>query len=192
MKLDYKFFEMINQFAGENTTLDQFVLLFSKYGPILFGAVFIWLWFSKSGSKDENRKLVLFALTITVLTLGIDKVIEMSYFRPRPFVSHAVTLLVEKSSTDPSFPSNHAAGSFALAFALFWKQRKAGSILLIMAVFMALSRLFIGVHYPADVLAGAFIALTVTLIVISQRRLLDPLFDRVICIIRKLNLKTNH
>ncbi|MFC5589861.1 undecaprenyl-diphosphatase [Sporosarcina soli] len=192
MKLDYKLFEMINQFAGKNAILDQFVLLFSKYGPILFGIIFVGLWFSKSGNKMENRKLVLFALTIAVLTLGIDKIIEMSYFRPRPFVSHTVTLLVEKSTMDPSFPSNHAAGSFALAFALFWKHRKAGSVLLIMAVFMALSRLYIGVHYPLDVLAGAFIALSVTWIVISQRRLLEPLFDRIICVISKLNLKTNH
>lgn len=192
MKLDYKLFEMINQFAGKNAILDQFVLLFSKYGPILFGIIFVGLWFSKSGNKMENRKLVLFALTIAVLTLGIDRIIEMSYFRPRPFVSHTVTLLVEKSTMDPSFPSNHAAGSFALAFALFWKHRKAGSVLLIMAVFMALSRLYIGVHYPLDVLAGAFIALSVTWIVISQRRLLEPLFDRIICVISKLNLKTNH
>jgi undecaprenyl-diphosphatase len=192
MKLDYKLFEMMNQFAGKNAILDQFVLLFSKYGPILFGIVFVWLWFSKSGNKMENRKLVLFALTIAVLTLGIDKIIEMSYFRPRPFVSHTVTLLVEKSTMDPSFPSNHAAGSFALAFALFWKHRKAGSVLLIMAVFMALSRLYIGVHYPLDVLVGAFIALAVTWIIISQRRLLEPLFDRIICVISKLNLKTNH
>ncbi len=189
MTIDYQLFESINQFAGKNTIFDQIVLLFSNYGPILFVMVFVWLWFSKSGNQNDNRKIVLFALTIAVITIGIDKIIEMSYFRPRPYVDHVVTLLVERSNLDPSFPSNHAAGSFALAFALFWKRRKAGSILLILACFMALSRIFIGVHYPMDVLAGAMIALAVTYVVMSQSRLLESPTNWVIRIFSKSNSK---
>ncbi|MBK3497096.1 phosphatase PAP2 family protein [Viridibacillus sp. YIM B01967] len=190
MNIDYQLFKLINQFAGQYSILDQLVLLFSKYGPILFGMVFIWLWFSKSKNQHENRKIVLYALTIVILTIGIDKIIEMAYFRPRPYVNHAVTLLFEKSNLDPSFPSNHAAGSFALAFALFWKRRKVGSILIIMACLMALSRIFIGVHYPLDVLAGAIIGLGVTYIVMSLSRLLESPFNQVIHIFSKLSSKT--
>ncbi|UZM96955.1 phosphatase PAP2 family protein [Lysinibacillus sp. MHQ-1] len=72
---------------------------------------------------------------------------------------------MKKSNLDPSFPSNHAAGAFALAFALLWKRKKIGAVLLVMACLMALSRIFIGVHYPLDVLAGACIGLGVTYIV---------------------------
>ncbi|MFE6169027.1 phosphatase PAP2 family protein [Viridibacillus arvi] len=191
MNIDYQLFKLINHFAGQNSILDHLVLLFSTYGPILFGMVLIWLWFSKSNNRHENRKIVLYALTIVILTLGIDKIIEMAYFRPRPFVDHAVTLLYEKTNLDPSFPSNHAAGSFALAFALFWKRRKIGSILIIMAVLMALSRIYIGVHYPLDVIAGAFIGLGVTNLVISQSRLLESPYNRIIHICNKLSLKIN-
>ncbi|MBS4204520.1 undecaprenyl-diphosphatase [Lederbergia citrea] len=190
MNLDYQLFEMINQFAGKNHLIDQMVILFSKYGPILIGMVFVWLWFTKSGNKDNNRQIVLFALTITVIALGLNKLIEMMYFRPRPFVDHAVNLLSEKTSLDPSFPSNHSAGSFALAFALFWKRRKIGGIFLVFAVLMALSRIFIGVHYPLDVTAGATIALLVTFMVIWQRHLLEPLFNLVIRIFSKSNSKS--
>ncbi|QNK87144.1 phosphatase PAP2 family protein [Sporosarcina sp. resist] len=189
MTIDYQLFELINQFAGQNNTFDQIVLWFSKYGPILFGVVFVWLWFSKSENQNDNREIVLFALTIVIITLGIDKIIEMTYFRPRPYVNHAVTLLVEKSNLDPSFPSNHAAGSFALALALFWKRRTAGSILLISAFFMALSRVFIGVHYPLDLLAGAMVALAVTYVVMSQSRLLESPTNWVIRILSKSNSK---
>lgn len=164
---------MVNQFAGENNVLDTSVMMFSKYGPILFGLVFVWLWFSKSGDALQNQQLVLFALTVVVITIGVDKLIEFSYFRPRPFVSHEVNLLSQKSILDPSFPSNHAAGSFALAFTLFWKRKKLGSLLLILALLMALSRIFIGVHYPLDVTAGACIAFIVAAIVIWQRRLFE-------------------
>jgi len=173
MMIDYQLFKLLNQFAGQYPILDHLVLLFSKYGPILFGLVLIWLWFSKNQNQHENRKIVIYALIIVILTLGIDKMIEMAYFRPRPFVNHSVTLLYEKSNLDPSFPSNHAAGAFALAFALFWKRRKIGTVLILMAWFMALSRIFIGVHYPLDVLAGAFIGLAVTYIVMLLKRLLE-------------------
>ena len=185
MSFDYKLFEMVNQFAGQNQILDQTVLLFSKFGPILFGLVFVWLWFSKSGKKVDNRKIVLYAITITVIALGINKVIELMYFRPRPFVSYAVNLLSDKTSTDPSFPSNHSAGAFAMAWALFWHRRRIGCVLLIMAFFMALSRIYIGVHYPFDVTAGAIIALIVTAVLISQRRLLDPLYRNIFQAFRK-------
>ena len=173
MTIDYQLFKLLNQLAGQNPIFDQLVLLFSKYGPILFGLILVWLWFSNAQNQHENRKIVLYAVSIAILTLGIDKLIEMVYFRPRPFVNHSVILLLEKSNLDPSFPSNHAAGAFALAFALFWKRRKIGAVLILMACFMAFSRIFIGVHYPLDVLAGAFIGLAVTYIVMLLKRLLE-------------------
>ncbi|RWR11674.1 undecaprenyl-diphosphatase [Siminovitchia fortis] len=187
MNLDYRLFELINQFAGQSHTLDQTVMLFSKFGPILFGLVFVWLWFSKSGNPVDNRKIVLYALTITVIALGINKAIELMYFRPRPFVTYAVNLLSDKANSDPSFPSNHSAGAFAITCALFWYRRRIGSALLIMAFFMALSRIYIGVHYPSDVTAGALIALIVTIVIMSQRRFLDPIYQNIILAFGKSN-----
>ena len=187
--MDYQLFELINQFAGKNKYLDQVVILFSTYGPILLGLALVWLWFSNKGNKFENRKLVLFAFTIVIITLGVDKIIEIAYFRPRPFVSHTVTLLVEKSNLDPSFPSNHSAGSFAIAFIIFWKYRKLGSALLIAAFFMALSRIYLGVHYPFDVMVGALIALFVTYFVVWKRTLLEPSYHWLIQKIDRLHAK---
>lgn len=178
--IDFKLFELVNQFAGNNELLDQMVLLFTKYGPILFGLPFVWLWFTRKGDVKKNRQLVLFAFTIVVFAMGINKLIEMTVFRERPFVNHAVTTLIDKSNDDPSFPSNHAAGAFAFAIALFWKKRKAGIIFLILALFMALSRVYVGVHYPFDVTAGAFIALIVAFIVIWQKVLFEKPFNWMI------------
>lgn len=180
MNIDYQLFELVNRFAGQNELLDQLVIYFSKFGPLLFGLVFVWLWFTKKGNQFENRKLVLFALTIAVVTIGINKVIELSYFKERPFVNYDVNLLSDKTEDDPSFPSNHAGGAFALALAMFWKHRKAGAIFLVFALFMALSRLYIGVHFPLDVTVGALIALLVALLIIWQQRLFEKPFDFVI------------
>ena len=56
---------------------------------------------------------------------------------------------------------------------------------------MAISRIFIGVHYPLDVIAGAMIALAVTSVVIWQRRLFETLFNWVIHICKKPKSTTN-
>lgn len=189
MDLDFKLFQLINQFAGKNELLDQLVILFTKYGPLLFMLAFVWLWFTMKGNRYENRKIVLFAITIAFITIGIDKIIEMSFFRERPFVQHDVTMLIDKTNDDPSFPSNHAAGSFALAFTVFWFRRKAGAIFIAFSTLMALSRLYVGVHYPLDITAGMLIALTVAMIILWKRDLFDRLFHFVIKTINQLPQK---
>lgn len=180
MNIDYQLFKLVNQFAGQNDLLDLLVSYFSKLGPVLFVLVFAWLWFTNKGNQYENRQLVLFALSIAVITIGINKVIELSVFRERPFVNYDVNLLSDKSVDDPSFPSNHAGGAFALAIAMFWKHRKMGAVFLVFALFMALSRLYIGVHFPLDVTVGAFIALIVALFFIWQQGLFEKPFKWVI------------
>ena len=90
--------------------------------------------------------------------------------RTRPYeVIDGLKLLIEKQS-DYSFPSGHTGSSFASAIVL-WKElpRKYGVMALIVAVLIAYSRLYVGVHYPSDVLAGVVIG-TLSLIHISEPR----------------------
>lgn len=66
--------------------------------------------------------------------------------------------------TDHSFPSGHTAAAFAAAVALFACHRKAGTIALFLAFLMGFSRLYLFVHYPTDVLAGALLGVLFGLI----------------------------
>ena len=85
--------------------------------------------------------------------------------RTRPYeVVDGLKLLIEKQS-DYSFPSGHTGSSFASAIVL-WKElpKKYGVMALIAAVLIAYSRLYVGVHYPSDVLAGVVIGTVLALV----------------------------
>ena len=79
--------------------------------------------------------------------------------RPRPFVvNEAITPLITDVSPYRSFPSGHSGGSFAAMFALYkWVPKKIGIPALVLAALVALSRLYVGVHYPTDILAGCVV-----------------------------------
>ena len=85
--------------------------------------------------------------------------------RTRPYeVVDGLKLLIEKQS-DYSFPSGHTGSSFTSAIVL-WKElpKKYGVMALIVAVLIAYSRLYVGVHYPSDVLAGVVIGTVLALV----------------------------
>ena len=79
--------------------------------------------------------------------------------RPRPFVvNELIEPLVGGVSPYRSFPSGHSGGSFAAMFALYrWVPKKIGIPALFLASLVALSRLYVGVHYPTDILGGFII-----------------------------------
>lgn len=81
--------------------------------------------------------------------------------RPRPFVvNEAIQPLITNVSPYRSFPSGHSGGSFSAMFALYrWVPKKIGIPAVILAALVALSRLYVGVHYPTDILTGCLVGL---------------------------------
>lgn len=91
--------------------------------------------------------------------LIVNVVLKGLVARPRPFVVNELMVpLVGDVSPYRSFPSGHSAGSFAAMFALYkWVPKKIGIPALVLASLVALSRLYVGVHYPTDIIAGCII-----------------------------------
>ena len=83
--------------------------------------------------------------------------------RARPYVTHpAQTHLLIARSHDPSFPSDHATGAFALAFGIWLYDRTVGTVLLVLAAVLAFARVYVGTHYTSDVIAGALMGVGVS------------------------------
>ena len=96
-----------------------------------------------------------FALATEVIICNV--ILKNAVQRDRPcWIDTSVELLV-KSPSDYSFPSGHSSASFAAAVALLMYDRKWGTAAVILAVLIGLSRLYLFVHFPTDVLAGALI-----------------------------------
>jgi undecaprenyl-diphosphatase len=107
------------------------------------------------------------AVILVGVAVGIVDLLSAGLFKPwidrlRPcFVLSDVRLLVPHQSHSPSFPSNHAANSFAAAAVLASLGPGFARVFFGVAAIVALSRIYLGVHYPADILAGALLGLGV-------------------------------
>ena len=105
--------------------------------------------------RRTRRGGVMLALALIIDLIFCNGVLKPLFHRVRPFdVNPAVELLIARP-TDYSFPSGHTAVSFAAATVIWPLNRKWGVAAFALAALIALSRLYLYVHYPSDILGGA-------------------------------------
>lgn len=154
-------FLSLNSYAGKNHILDTVMILAAQMMPYLFIALLFYLWFSK------RKKEALYAGYATTLGVGINLLIGLFYFHPRPFMDHlGVTLLSHKAET--SFPSDHTTFTLSIALMLltFKSTRLIGVVATMLALWCGIARVYAGVHYPFDI-AGSIVVAFVAVLVIS-------------------------
>jgi len=177
----------INSLSGHIPVLDNVILsIANDYFAIIASCLVMMALWTGVG-EPENRRYMQKGIMVASASLGTSQgmveIINNIWVRQRPFQELDVNLLFY-APTDPSFPSNSASVLFGLAWGIFFYNRKAGTILLATAGIHGLSRIYVGVHYPLDILGGAALGFLVALFFLIVFRLLNPVLDRIINIMR--------
>lgn len=128
---------------------------------ILFFGLFI-LWIIDGRIKKEQVIHALFAIIITWI---ISELIKSFFPTIRPFLLNGQNPLTITAPSDGAFPSSHTAQSFALAVTIFMHDKKYGSLYLICAILIGVTRVMANVHYPIDIFGGAFLGTLIAVIV---------------------------
>lgn len=131
----------------------------------VWAACWLVAWRRDDGLRSISRVILTGAATL--VALGLTVLIGPLVDRPRPFVAMPHVLFLLPHASDPSFPSDHATIAGAFAGGLVLVHRRWGIVAAVLAVLTAFARVYAGVHYPTDVLAGLLLGALVAVALVG-------------------------
>ncbi len=170
MIFDLPVFNFINGFAGRWSWLDGLgIFCASSLAYVLLFSLILFL-------LKDFRKYWRMVLEAIIAALFVRFVLVESFyqlhFRFRPFVHNTVHSLIDYNPGATSFPSGHASFFFALSTIIYGYDKKFGIIFYVASFVMVLARIFVGIHWPSDVAAGAVLGIVMGF-------LLNKIFKRI-------------
>lgn len=176
MNLDESVFRALNQ-AGSNLGLDLFMVALTVLGMtyiLVFAGPVLW-W-------KKHRELGFDVVVVIIISDLVVEVLKVVFMRERPPAVlsdvHTLSWGFLTTATSPSFPSGHASRAFAMATLIaFGTRRRTGVSVFGLAALIGLSRIYLGLHWPSDVVAGAVVGMVLALAIrwIGQR---DNIYTR--------------
>ena len=141
--------------------------------PIMQAVTFLgeagWFWIALAAVlccfRPTRRGAIAAAIGLLLSLLVNNLILKPLVHRTRPYEVLGGLVNLAPPPADASFPSGHAGASFAASTAMFpHLKRRWGVCLMVLAVLIALSRLYLGVHFPTDVAAGALIGVVLGMV----------------------------
>lgn len=169
--LDETVLRAINGLAGQSIVLDITFVMITAFGiSYVLALLFFPLWLTK------KRQVAVDLMVVVLLSIACEMVLKALVARDRPFVTlddlSSVQVDFLNTATGYSFPSGHATRAFAVGI-LLWLSFKgrARHLIPVGAAFVAVSRVFLGLHWPTDVIAGALLGSGLAVLVYEVGRM---------------------
>ncbi len=144
----------------QHPLLDRFFIFITHLGD--FGILWILLGLSLLLFKKTRKTGIILCVSLLMTHILNTLIIKNLVMRPRPYESLPDIVNLIGPQSQSSFPSGHAASSFASATVPFLLEKNFLKWLpIILACLIAFSRLYVGVHYPLDVFVGALIGISI-------------------------------
>ncbi|MBN3928602.1 phosphatase PAP2 family protein [Streptomyces verrucosisporus] len=146
---------------------DHLMEYVGEYGTIVALAVLgLWAWWTARRRPDAVSAVA--GLVWAPLAAGVAVLVNVPIRefveRPRPFLTHDGLEVLVEGKRDFSFVSDHATLAMALAVGIFMVNRRLGLVGILVAVFAGVCRIYMGVHYPTDVVGGLALGTAVALL----------------------------
>lgn len=155
-ELNRSLFLAINASAEASLPMRELAIFFAQWMVFCVPMLLAVLWIF---GEQRQRRVVLLAGLSIALALACNLVIRELWFHPRPFMLGLGQNFLAHAP-GASFPSDHASGLFAIAFALILASlRKTGLVMLGLALLVSWARVYLGVHFPFDILGGCLVGL---------------------------------
>ncbi|MFD9224660.1 phosphatase PAP2 family protein [Streptomyces sp. NPDC060064] len=174
------YMSIVNVARNAPAWLDSVLSAWSTYGLALFAVLMLAAWWRVRPGASPRTAMALAAPLVVVAAFIADTMIKSLVSEQRPCRTlHTVTLEACPPMSDWSFPSNHAAIAAAAAVAIWLTHRRLGAIAVPAALLMAFSRVWVGAHYPHDVIGGLIVGAAIAWPLTLAARRTAPLVDRL-------------
>ena len=158
-------FTAVNRFASATPVLHSPVRLYAQYGVVLFaGLLLLGWWWARRDADPRTMAAALWAPVGMLLAVGLNQPLGNQVGEARPYAVYPHALVLVARTQDFSFPSDHAVMAGAVAAGLLLVHRRLGAVAVVAALLMAFARVYVGAHFPLDVVVGLAFGATVAIL----------------------------
>jgi len=193
LQLDENFLSFIMQATGRWHFFDILIVIFAQYlvyaVPLLLLIFWFWPTYNDIRKKDEQKNIASALVAAIFSWLAICQSLIHIFKRTRPdlaLLNHKELFFHRPTY---SFPSDHASMLFGLTFYFYFSgEHKKGHLFLVLAIIISVFRVFAGVHFPLDILAGVVVGFIGALIIKMLDKYLKGFWEIIIVFLKKHKL----
>ena len=147
-------FRAVNDIGKEYPDINPLFIFFAEYTVYCLMLILLFYWLSRN---TQNKLMVVSAVISFFIAELTGKLIGMLYSHQQPFaVWSGVNKLIEKEVGN-SFPSDHTIVFFSVCISIALFRKRFWYLWATLALVLSISRIYVGVHYPVDILVGAIL-----------------------------------